>query len=48
MLSDVSKLVAARIPFRVHATYNETISPMLDAIEEVNKETTIKWFTMES
>ncbi|WP_371170038.1 amidohydrolase [Aliiroseovarius sp. 2305UL8-7] len=39
MYSDVSKLAAARIPFRVHATYNETISPMLDAIEKVNAET---------
>lgn len=26
-------------PFRIHATYGETISSMLDVIEEVNKET---------
>ncbi|WP_082933892.1 amidohydrolase [Rhizobium sp. WYCCWR10014] len=33
---DVSKLVKRRVPFRLHITYNENITPFLDALEEVN------------
>lgn len=36
---DVTKLVARRIPFRMHISYNENISPFLDALEEVNRKT---------
>lgn len=35
----ISLLVKNRWPFRLHATYNESISRDLDVIEEVNKET---------
>ncbi len=34
---DVIKLVKRRIPFRMHISYNENISPFLDALEEMNK-----------
>lgn len=34
---DVAKLVQRRIPFRMHITYNENISPFLDALEKVNQ-----------
>ncbi|MET4296250.1 putative amidohydrolase YtcJ [Bradyrhizobium sp. LB8.2] len=34
---DVRKLVERRIPFRMHTTYNENISPFLDALEKVNE-----------
>jgi predicted amidohydrolase YtcJ len=34
---DVKKLVERRIPFRMHASYNENISPFLDALEKVNE-----------
>lgn len=34
----VVQMVKAQLPFRIHATYNETITPTLDAIEEVNGE----------
>lgn len=33
---DVSKLVKRRVPFRMHITYNENITPFLDALETVN------------
>ena len=35
----VSKLIKKRIPFRVHMTYNENLTPFLDAFEEVVKTT---------
>ncbi|OZC73597.1 transcriptional regulator [Rhodococcus sp. 06-462-5] len=38
-LDDVTKLVERRIPFRRHLSYNENITPFLDALEEVNKTT---------
>jgi predicted amidohydrolase YtcJ len=34
---DVRKLVQRRIPFRMHISYNENISPFLDALEKVNE-----------
>lgn len=34
---DVRKLVQRRIPFRMHISYDENISPFLDALEEMNK-----------
>lgn len=34
---DVSKLVERRIPFRMHISYNENITPFLDALEKVNE-----------
>jgi predicted amidohydrolase YtcJ len=34
---DVIKLVKRRIPFRMHISYDENISPFLDALEEMNK-----------
>lgn len=34
---DVKKLVQNRIPFRMHITYNENISPFLDALEKMNE-----------
>jgi predicted amidohydrolase YtcJ len=40
-------LVKNRWPFRIHATYNESITRDLDVIEEVNKETPLNgliWF----
>jgi predicted amidohydrolase YtcJ len=37
----ISLLVKNRWPFRLHATYNESISRFLTVIEEVNKETPI-------
>ncbi len=36
---DVKRLVERRIPFRMHASYNENISPFLDALEKVNEKT---------
>ena len=36
---DVTKLVKRRIPFRMHVTYNENITPFLDALESVNRKT---------
>ncbi len=35
---DVMKLVRRRIPFRMHISYNENISPFLDALEKINEE----------
>ncbi|MFW0716403.1 amidohydrolase [Pedobacter sp. N23S346] len=34
---DISKLVQRRIPFRMHISYNENISPFLDALESINR-----------
>jgi predicted amidohydrolase YtcJ len=36
---DVRKLIEKRIPFRMHITYNENITPFLDALEKVNQTT---------
>ena len=36
---DVTKLVKRRIPFRLHISYNENITPFLDALENVNRKT---------
>jgi len=36
---DLRKLIQKRIPFRMHITYDENITPFLDALEEVNKTT---------
>ncbi|MBV8252348.1 MAG: amidohydrolase [Chitinophaga sp.] len=36
---DVAKLVKRRIPFRMHISYNENITPFLDALEKINQET---------
>ncbi|MES2898934.1 MAG: amidohydrolase [Pseudomonadota bacterium] len=33
---DISKLVQRRIPFRMHITYNENITPFLAALEKLN------------
>ena len=35
---NVIKLVQRRIPFRMHISYNENISPFLDALEKMNEE----------
>lgn len=43
----ISLLVKNRWPFRLHATYNESISRFLNVIEEVNRETPLNglvWF----
>lgn len=34
---DVMKLVQRRVPFRMHISYNENISPFLDGLEKVNQ-----------
>jgi predicted amidohydrolase YtcJ len=34
---NVAKLVRRRIPFRMHISYNENITPFLDALEELNE-----------
>ena len=34
---DVSKLVQRRIPFREHISYDENITPFLDALEKLNE-----------
>jgi predicted amidohydrolase YtcJ len=36
---DVTRLAEKRIPFRMHITYNENITPFLDALEKVNQRT---------
>ncbi|MBE4746751.1 amidohydrolase [Corallococcus sp. ZKHCc1 1396] len=36
---DVGKLVKRRSPFRMHISYDENISPFLDALEALNKKT---------
>ncbi|RBL92439.1 amidohydrolase [Chitinophaga flava] len=38
---DVAKLVKKRIPFRMHISYNENITPFLDALEDVNRKTSL-------
>ena len=47
-LGDVVRfLVDQRWPFRLHATYNETIDRALDVFEEINKDTpfnNLRWF----
>lgn len=35
---DVRKLVERRMPFREHISYNENITPFLDALEKLNQE----------
>ena len=35
----VRKLVMKRIPFRMHISYNENITPFLDALEKLNQQT---------
>lgn len=43
----LSLLVKKKWPFRIHATYNESITRFLDVIEEINKETPLNglvWF----
>lgn len=37
VIADVSKLVKKRIPFRMHISYDENITPFLDALEVVNR-----------
>lgn len=41
----ISTLVKNRWPFRIHATYNETITRFLNVIEEINKETPLNGLT---
>jgi predicted amidohydrolase YtcJ len=36
---DVTKLIKRRIPFRMHITYDQNITPFLDALEKVNRKT---------
>lgn len=36
---DISKLVQRRIPFREHISYDENITPFLDALEKLNQKT---------
>jgi hypothetical protein len=36
---DVTELVKKRIPFRMHVSYNENITPFLDALEKVDRQT---------
>jgi predicted amidohydrolase YtcJ len=38
---DVAKLIQRRIPFRMHTSYNENITPFLEALEKVNETTPI-------
>ncbi|HEY0009210.1 MAG TPA: amidohydrolase [Tepidisphaeraceae bacterium] len=37
VVEDIAKLVTRRIPFRMHVSYNENITPFLDAMEEMNR-----------
>jgi predicted amidohydrolase YtcJ len=39
---DVTKLVQRRIPFRMHISYDENITPFLDALEKLNEKTPLK------
>lgn len=39
IVEEVTKLVVRRIPFRMHLSYDENITPFLDALEEINKTT---------
>jgi predicted amidohydrolase YtcJ len=34
---DVAKLIKRRMPFRMHISYNENITPFLDALEKLNE-----------
>jgi predicted amidohydrolase YtcJ len=34
---DIAKIVQRRIPFRMHISYNENITPFLDALENINR-----------
>lgn len=46
VVEDIAKLVQRRMPFRMHISYNENITPFLDAMEELNKTTPLdglKW-----
>ena len=46
VVEDIAKLVRRRMPFRMHISYNENITPFLDALEELNKTTPLdglKW-----
>jgi predicted amidohydrolase YtcJ len=36
---DVAKLIQRRIPFREHISYDENITPFLDALEQLNQKT---------
>ncbi|MDR7211864.1 amidohydrolase [Flavobacterium piscis] len=45
MKAVISTLVKNKWPFRIHATYNETITRFLNVIEEVNKETPLNGLT---
>jgi predicted amidohydrolase YtcJ len=36
VVEDIAKLVRRRIPFRMHISYNENITPFLDAMEALN------------
>ncbi|MFY8008654.1 MAG: amidohydrolase [Flavobacterium sp.] len=45
MKAVISTLVQNKWPFRIHATYNETITRFLNVIEEVNKETPLNGLT---
>lgn len=36
---DITKLVEQGIPFRMHISYDENITPFLDELEEINKKT---------
>ncbi|HEV7326553.1 MAG TPA: amidohydrolase [Bosea sp. (in: a-proteobacteria)] len=43
---DIAKLVRRRIPFRMHISYDENITPFLDAMETMNRTTPLdglKW-----
>lgn len=43
---DIAKLVRRRVPFRMHISYNENITPFLDAMETMNETTPLdglKW-----
>ncbi|MGN6825864.1 amidohydrolase [Paucibacter sp. M5-1] len=39
---DVTKLVQRRIPFRMHISYDENITPFLDALETLNERTPLQ------
>jgi Predicted metal-dependent hydrolase with the TIM-barrel fold len=46
VLQDITKLVRRRMPFRMHISYNENITPFLDAMEKMNETTPLdglKW-----
>lgn len=46
VVQDIAKLVRRRIPFRMHISYDENITPFLDAMEELNEATPLdglKW-----